>query len=70
MYAIRSYYVADDAGIGKESGDVGRPIVSDSCHVEIMKSLTVMFAFSEDGQPTQPGLGPFEDQKFESYNFV
>ena len=62
--------VADDAGVGEELIHLPPAVPGDGRNVETVEGRAVVFALFQDGVPAQPGLGAFEDEKFELHRFL
>ncbi len=57
--------IANDAGVGQQTGELPLPIASDFFRIEIIKSGSIILSFSQDRLPTQASLGALENEHFE-----
>jgi hypothetical protein len=55
--------VADDSGVGQQFPDAFLIEPGDYFNIKTFKSPAVVFSFFQNGDPAQPGLGPFKDQE-------
>src|SRR5690606_31537839 len=57
--------MADDAGIAEQPLDDARAHLRHARDLEAVEGLAEVLALSEDGEPAQPRLEPFETELFE-----
>lgn len=57
--------IADDAGIEHQFIDFSVAHLRHALHVEAVQHLAVALAFTQHGDPRQPGLEPFEQKQLE-----
>src|SRR6185503_2019108 len=56
--------IANNSRMGEQSFHFGPIVFRDSGRIEIVKGKALVDSFFQDGLPTQPRLGTFEDQEF------
>lgn len=58
-------FVTDNSGIHDQLLDFPLVIAGNLGRIEMVEGEAVVFPFSQDGIPTQPGLSGFQGEKFE-----
>src|SRR5215831_2039660 len=62
--------VADYSAVLEQGCDFAGTVFRDFIKIEVVKRLTEVFPFIQDGAPAQAGLKAFEDQEFEQFQVV
>jgi hypothetical protein len=62
--------VADYSAVLEQGCDFTGTVFRDFIKIEVVKRLTEVFPFIQDGAPAQAGLKAFEDQEFEQFPVV